>query len=63
MREALISCFLNNQIYVMAYDVVDVETKDNWNWFLTLLESDIEEHMSYGKNFIYDHQRVILFYL
>ncbi|XP_058783507.1 uncharacterized protein LOC131658200 [Vicia villosa] len=50
----------NNQFYVIAYAVVDSETKDNCKWFLTLLESDIGDHVSYGWNFISDQQKGLL---
>ncbi|KAK4283970.1 hypothetical protein QN277_000865 [Acacia crassicarpa] len=44
----------NKQFYVIAYVVVDSETKDNWKWFLTLLEEDLGDHAVYGWNFISD---------
>ncbi|XP_058783516.1 uncharacterized protein LOC131658211 [Vicia villosa] len=40
--------------------VVDSETKDNCKWFLTLLESDIGDHVSHGWNFISDQQKGLL---
>lgn len=48
----------NNQFYVIAYAVVDSETKDNWKWFLTLLEADLRDYRTYGWNFISDQQKV-----
>lgn len=27
----------NNHIYLISYDVVEVETRDSWKWFLDLL--------------------------
>lgn len=48
----------NNQFYVIAYVVVDAETKENWKWFLTLLEGDVGDHVKYGWNFISDQQKV-----
>ncbi|CAI9260760.1 unnamed protein product [Lactuca saligna] len=32
----------NNQIYPIAWVVVNVENNDNWKWFIELLQSDIE---------------------
>ncbi|GJZ44655.1 multidrug resistance-associated protein 5 [Tanacetum coccineum] len=31
----------NNHIYLVAWVVVNVENKDNWTWFLELLEEDL----------------------
>ena len=48
----------NNAFYVIAYAVVDSETKDNWKWFLTLLHEDLGDYQRYGWNFISDQQKV-----
>ncbi|GJR06128.1 multidrug resistance-associated protein 5 [Tanacetum coccineum] len=32
---------VNNQIYPVAWAVVNVENKDNWSWFFELLEEDL----------------------
>ncbi|KAI9112313.1 hypothetical protein K1719_016836 [Acacia pycnantha] len=37
-----------------------LETKDNWKWFLTLLEEDLGDHVVYGWNFISDQQKGLL---
>ncbi|XP_061354319.1 uncharacterized protein LOC133298944 [Gastrolobium bilobum] len=34
----------NKSFYVIAYAIVDSETKENWKWFLTLLQEDIGPH-------------------
>ncbi|CAL0318243.1 unnamed protein product [Lupinus luteus] len=47
----------NNQFYVIAYAVVDSETKDNWKWFLALLEQALGSQELYGWNFISDQQK------
>ncbi|XP_061340009.1 uncharacterized protein LOC133286592 [Gastrolobium bilobum] len=47
----------NKQFYVIAYAVVDSETKDNWKWFLTLLQEDLGDHGVFGWNFISDQQK------
>lgn len=48
----------NNQIFVIAYAVVDVENKDNWMWFLDLLHEDLGDYVQHGWNFISDMQKV-----
>ena len=50
----------NNHIYVIAYAIVDVENKDNWKWFLSLLQNDLGQHTQHGWNFISDMQKVLL---
>lgn len=32
----------NNQVFPITWVVVDVENKDNWTWFLELLNDDLE---------------------
>ncbi|PNX78018.1 hypothetical protein L195_g033991, partial [Trifolium pratense] len=34
----------NNQNFVIVYDIVDAENKDNWKWFLTLLHEDLGDY-------------------
>ncbi|KAH1246528.1 hypothetical protein GmHk_06G016598 [Glycine max] len=34
----------NNHIFVIAYVVVDMENKDNWKWFLTLLHEYLRDY-------------------
>jgi hypothetical protein len=48
----------NNQIFVIAYAIVDVENKDNWKWFLTLLHDDLGDFKEHGWNFMSDMQKV-----
>ncbi|XP_061346136.1 uncharacterized protein LOC133291821 [Gastrolobium bilobum] len=53
----------NKQFYVIAYAVVDSETKDNWKWFLTLLQEDLGDHGVFGWNFISDQQKIVLVFM
>jgi len=48
----------NNHIFVIAYVVVDVENKDNWKLFLTLLHEDLGDYIQNGWNFMSDMQKV-----
>ncbi|XP_061360311.1 uncharacterized protein LOC133304316 [Gastrolobium bilobum] len=50
----------NKSFYVIAYAVVDSETKENWKWFLTLLQEDIGNHSVFGWNFISDQQKGLI---
>ncbi|XP_072073995.1 uncharacterized protein [Arachis hypogaea] len=38
----------NNQIFPIAYTVVDSETRDNWRWFLELLHHTLENYRVHG---------------
>ena len=38
----------NNHIFVIAYVVVDMENKDNWKWFLTLLHEYLRDYVQNG---------------
>ena len=48
----------NNHIYVIAFAIVDVENKDNWKWFLTLLHDDLGDYKENAWCFISDMQKV-----
>ncbi|KAL5184297.1 hypothetical protein HKD37_17G048025 [Glycine soja] len=50
----------NNHIYVIAYAVVDIENKDNWKWFLTLLHEDLGDYIQNGWNFMSDMQKGLI---
>ncbi|XP_061362271.1 uncharacterized protein LOC133306022 [Gastrolobium bilobum] len=50
----------NKSFNVIAYAVVDSETKKNWQWFLTLLQEDIGNHGVYGWSFISDQQKGLI---
>ena len=51
----------NNQIYPIAWAVVEYENKNSWGWFLGRLQKDI--YIPYGAEgwvFIIDQQKVIV---
>jgi len=51
----------NNQIYLIAWAVVEYENKNSWGWFLGHLQKDI--YIPYGAEgwvFITDQQKVIV---
>ncbi|CAI9289675.1 unnamed protein product [Lactuca saligna] len=50
----------NNQIYPIAWAVVNVENKDNWKWFIELLQSDIETVEGNGVTLISDQHKGLL---
>ncbi|KAL5158550.1 hypothetical protein HKD37_15G042996 [Glycine soja] len=50
----------NIHIFAIAYAVVDVENKDNWKWFLTLLHEDLGDYVQNGWNFMSDMQKGII---
>nr|KAJ0197066.1 hypothetical protein LSAT_V11C700369130 [Lactuca sativa] len=50
----------NNQIYPIAWAVVNVENKDNWKWFIKLLQSDIETVEGNGVTLISNQHKGLL---
>ena len=48
----------NNQVYPIAWAVVDVENKDNWTWFLELLSGDLDLAGGEGLVVISDQHKV-----
>ncbi|XP_074278885.1 uncharacterized protein LOC141602566 [Silene latifolia] len=50
----------NNNIYPIAWAVVEVENRDSWTWFLELLSSDLEEVGGEGLTYISDRQKGLL---
>ncbi|XP_057435394.1 uncharacterized protein LOC130728074 [Lotus japonicus] len=47
----------NNQMYPIAYAVVEAETKDSWDWFLDLLLFDLNSIQNKRWCFIFDQQK------
>ncbi|GJX74687.1 pentatricopeptide repeat-containing protein [Tanacetum coccineum] len=50
----------NNQIYPMAWAIVNVENKENWCWFLSLLGEDLEFPDGSGLALMSDQHKIIL---
>ncbi|KAK2651529.1 hypothetical protein Ddye_011385 [Dipteronia dyeriana] len=51
---------LDNQMYPVAYVLVEAETKDTWGWFLELLAVDLELNNSFGIVWISDKQKGLI---
>nr|KAJ0207769.1 hypothetical protein LSAT_V11C500254770 [Lactuca sativa] len=47
----------NNQVYPIAWAVVDVENKDNWEWFIKLLVKDLGLELGEGLTVISDQHK------
>ena len=48
----------NNQVYPIAWAVVEVENRDNWLWFLELLVADLGLQLGGGLTVISDQHKV-----
>ena len=48
----------NNTIFPVAWAVVEVENKDSWTWFLSLLVADIQFTQGEGLTIMSDTQKV-----
>jgi hypothetical protein len=55
---AAISRDANNQMYPVAFAVVEAEIKDSWTWFLEALLSDLGTPPVEGWTFIFYRQKV-----
>ncbi|XP_056158389.1 uncharacterized protein LOC130134754 [Syzygium oleosum] len=49
----------NNQMYPIAWAVVEVENKDSWGWFAKALKNDLGTKDGVGYTTISDHQKVL----
>ncbi|CAL2260830.1 unnamed protein product [Prunus armeniaca] len=47
----------NNETWVLAYAVVEIETRESWTWFIDLLAKDVDIVNSYEWTFISDKQK------
>ena len=53
----------NNQMYPVAWVVVEKETNDSWKWFIALLIKDLDiNDQGEGRVFISDQQKVHFIY-
>nr|XP_025635544.1 uncharacterized protein LOC112729586 [Arachis hypogaea] len=50
----------NNHIYPITYAIVDSETKDNWKWFLQLLQEDLGDQRNNDWTFMSDQQKGLI---
>ncbi|XP_072062329.1 uncharacterized protein [Arachis hypogaea] len=50
----------NNQIFPIAYAVIDSEIRDNWRWFLELLHRDLGNYRVHGWKFMSDQQKGLI---
>ncbi|GKB52447.1 multidrug resistance-associated protein 5, partial [Tanacetum coccineum] len=50
----------NNHIYPVAWAVVNVENKDNWSWFLELLEEDLGCNRGNGLTLMSDQHKGLI---
>ncbi|KAJ9543410.1 hypothetical protein OSB04_023117 [Centaurea solstitialis] len=50
----------NNHIFPIAWAVVNVENKDNWTWFITLLSEDLDLNSSEGITLMSDQHKGLL---
>ena len=48
----------NNQMFPIAYAVVESECKDSWSWFIDMLMKDLQIVNTHGWTFITDKQKV-----
>jgi hypothetical protein len=58
---AAVSRDANNSMYPLSIAVIEVETKENWTWFLEALVSDLSPAPPQGWTFISDRQKVSMF--
>ncbi|GJS83998.1 mutator type transposase [Tanacetum coccineum] len=49
----------NNEIYPVAYAIVEAESKASWCWFLNLLGEDLGIEVNFNYTFISDRQKAI----
>nr|GEV81678.1 hypothetical protein [Tanacetum cinerariifolium] len=50
----------NNEIYAVAYDIVESESKESWTWFLSCLGDDFDLEANSNFTFIIDRQKGLL---
>ena len=50
----------NNQMYHIAYAIVESETRESWTWFLDFLGEDLCLNNGHGLSWISDKQKGLL---
>ena len=50
----------NNQMYPIAYIIVESETRETWTWFLDFLGEDLCLNNDHGLSWISDKQKGLL---
>ncbi|GJZ40779.1 calcium/proton exchanger [Tanacetum coccineum] len=50
----------NNQMYPIAWAVVKVENNDNWCWFISLIQEDLQLETGEGLTIIFDSHKGLL---
>lgn len=53
----------NNQISIIAYVVVEVETKDSWEWLLHILLEYLNQVIQRACAFIFDQQKLLYVFI
>ena len=54
----------NNNMYPIAFAIVEAEVKDNWVWFLETLVSDLGIHARHARlTFISDRQKITFLFI
>ncbi|GKB49372.1 hypothetical protein Tco_0900125 [Tanacetum coccineum] len=56
----VVSVYANNGIYLVAYGIVESESKESWTWFLSCLGDDLELEANLNFTFITDRQKGLL---
>lgn len=57
---AAIEIYANDDMYLIAWDVVEAENSDSWNWFLKNLRDDLNIENDGGWTSIPDRKKVIM---
>ncbi|CAD5314736.1 unnamed protein product [Arabidopsis thaliana] len=51
----------NNQMFIIAWAIVPVENKVNWEWFMTLLQEDLNLELGNGLGLSSDKQKGLIY--
>lgn len=50
----------NNQMFPIAWAIVDLESTESWEWFITLLKDDLNLGNGCGYTLMTDQQKVLV---